>query len=175
MSVSVFIATSLDGFIARPDGAIDWLPTDNEEDHGFTPFMASIDAIVMGRNTYRVVESFGAWPYGELPVIVLTTQPSTLTLPPGARAEAMAGPPDEIVARLAARGLTKLYIDGGDTIQRFLVAGLVDRMIITRIPVLLGAGIPLFGALPHDVQWQHVATHTFAGGLVQSEYQRRRI
>ncbi len=169
MTASVFIATSLDGFIARLDGQLDWLP-DAPEDHGYTTFMATIDAIVMGRNTYRFIESFGSWPFGTTPVIVLTTHPSTVSVPDGADVQTMAGTPHEIVARLAERGLTRLYIDGGDTVQRFIADGLIERLIITRIPVLLGTGIPLFGPLPHDVRWTHVATQSFPSGLVQSEY-----
>ena len=167
---SVFIATSLDGFIAREDGALDWLPGDDVEDHGYHEFMASVDALVFGRKTFETVLSFGTWPYGEKPVIVLSSTPSRIAVPDGAVCEAMAGTPEEILARLAERGMRDLYIDGGVTIQRFLSAGLIHRLIVTRIPVLLGAGIPLFGSLPHDVRLKHVATRSYPSGLVQSEY-----
>jgi dihydrofolate reductase len=165
---SVFIATSLDGFIARADGALDWLPTD-PEDHGYHDFFASVDALVMGRKTFETVLSFGQWPYTK-PVIVLSTTPERIIAPEGAVCEAMAGSPQEIVARLAHRGMRHLYIDGGVTIQRFLEAGLIQRLIVTRIPVLLGSGIPLFGSLPRDVRVTHVATRSYPSGLVQSEY-----
>lgn len=170
MKASVFIATSLDGFIARPDGALDWLPADGGEPHGYDEFMATVDALVIGRKTFETVLAFAAWPYGEKPVFVLSGQPGRLKAPEGAVCEFMAGPPEELVARLAQRGLGQLYIDGGLTIQGFLRAGLIQRFIITRIPVLLGSGIPLFGDLPWDLRLEHVATRSFPSGLVQSEY-----
>jgi dihydrofolate reductase len=165
----VFIATSLDGFIARSDGALDWLP-DTPEPHGYTEFIATVDAIVMGRKTFETVLSFGAWPYGEMQIIVLTSKPDAIGIPEGAKCEAMTGTPQEIVDRLAARGLSHLYIDGGITIQRFLDAGLIQRFIVTRIPVVLGTGIPLFGPVARDIRFQHVATRAYPSGLVQSEY-----
>jgi dihydrofolate reductase len=169
MKASVFIATSIDGFIARPDGALDWLPADAEP-HGYDEFIATVDALVIGRGTFDTVMTFDAWPYGTKPVIVLSTTLSTVTVPEGAVCELMAGTPHEIVDRLERRGMGHLYIDGGVTIQRFLRAGLIQRLTITRIPVLLGSGIPLFGALPLDVRLQHVATRSYPSGLVQSEY-----
>ena len=169
MKASVFIATSLDGFIARPDGGIDWLPVGGGEPHGFAEFMASVDALVMGRNTYETVLPFDPWPYGDKPVFVLSS--GTLApAPRGAVVEHMSGPPPAIVSRLAARGVRHIYVDGGVTIQRFLQAGLIQRLIITRIPVLLGSGIPLFGPLERDVLLKHVATRSLGSGLVQSEY-----
>ena len=168
-SASVFIATSLDGFIARPDGALDWLPVDCEP-HGYDEFMATVDAIVIGRKTFETVLTFDAWPYGKKQVVVLTSTPSALVVPDGAVCDVMAGSPQEVVARLAERGMKHLYIDGGVTIQGFLGAGLIQRLIITRIPVLLGGGIPLFGSLSRDIRLEHVATRTYPSGLVQSEY-----
>lgn len=170
MRASVFIATSLDGFIAREDGGLDWLPADGGEPHGYTEFIATVDAIVIGRKTFETVLGFDAWPYGTKPVIVLSTTLSAVTVPPGAVCEVMAGTPQEVVARLAQRGMTHLYVDGGVTVQRFLEAGLIQRLIITRIPVLLGGGIPLFGSLPHDIRLQHVTTRSYPSGMVQSEY-----
>jgi dihydrofolate reductase len=166
---SIFIGTSLDGFIARPNGALDFLPADGGEPHGYDEFMASVDALVMGRGTFETVLGFGgAWPF-EKPVFVLSTRP----LPPapgGAVVEHLSGTPQEIVSTLAVRGIEHIYVDGGVTIQGFLRAGLIDRLIITRVPVLIGSGIPLFGALERDIQLKHVATRSFASGLVQSEY-----
>jgi dihydrofolate reductase len=167
MKASVFIATSLDGFIAREDGAIDWLPA-NPEPHGYDEFIASVDAIVIGRKTFETVLSFGGWAYGKTPVVVLSTK--ELKAPEGANCEFLSGDPHEIAARLDERGFHHVYLDGGVTIQRFLGAGLIQRMIITRIPILLGSGIPLFGPLSRDVRLTHVATRPFAEGLVQSEY-----
>jgi dihydrofolate reductase len=169
MPVSVFVGISVDGFMARPDGGLDWLPEGGGEPHGFTEFLESVDALVMGRNTFEIVAAFETWPYGSKPVVVLSSRPLDLSAVPGT-AEQMAGPPAEIVARLAARGIDHLYVDGGITIQGFLRAGLVERLIITRVPVLIGEGIPLFGPLPQDVRLDHVATRSYAGGLVQSEY-----
>jgi dihydrofolate reductase len=172
MRASVFIAASVDGFIARPNGAIDWLPQGEVEEHGYTAFSASVDVMVMGRGTFETVLGFGGeWPFKDKLVIVLSSRPIDLSAVAGAPVEQMSGEPAEIVARLAARGLKHAYVDGGDTIQRFLRAGLIQRMIITRIPVLIGQGIPLFGALDADIRLNHVATRTYAGGLVQSEYE----
>jgi dihydrofolate reductase len=170
MKASVFIATSLDGFIARRDGALDWLPAEGGEPHGYEEFIATVDAIVIGRKTFETVLTFEAWPYGTMPVVVLSSTPSALAAPAGAVCEFMTGSPFEIVERLSGRGLTHLYVDGGITIQRFLDAGLIQRVIITRIPVLLGDGIPLFGPLRHDIRLEHVTTRAFPSGMVQSEY-----
>jgi dihydrofolate reductase len=168
MKASVFIATSLDGFIARENGGLDWLPEDPEP-HGYDEFIATVDAIVMGRKTFEIVLAFGAWPFVK-PVIVLSSNPPEIVAPDGAACEAMSGTPHEIVERLAERGMKHLYIDGGVTITRFLEAGLIQRMTITRIPVLLGSGIPLFGPLSHDIRLEHIATRSYPSGIVQSEY-----
>ncbi len=169
MKASVFIGTSLDGFIARADGSIDWLPTGGGEEHGYEAFIASVDALVIGRKTYETVLGFDAWPYGDKPVFVLSTRPLAPP-PPGAKVERMSGPPAEIVRQLDARGVQHAYVDGGVTIQGFLRAGLIQRLIITRVPVLIGEGTPLFGPLPGDVALQHIATRQYQSGLVQSEY-----
>ncbi len=171
MRISVFVGTSVDGFIARPNGELDFLPHDGGEPHGYDEFFASVDCLVIGRKTYETVLGFPAWPYADKRVIVLSSRPADRTQARGGQVEQMSGTPAEIVSRLAASGARDLYVDGGITIQRFLRAGLVDRMIITRVPVLIGDGIPLFGALAGDVQLHHVATRSFASGLVQSEYQ----
>ena len=170
MKASVFIAASLDGFIARKNGGLDWLPGDDVEPHGYDEFIATVDAIVMGRATYETVLSFGTWPFGRLPIVVLSSTLEELNAPEGAVCELMSGTPSEVVQQLEARGMQHLYIDGGVTIQRFLDAGLIQRVIITRIPVLLGSGIPLFGETSRDILFEHVATRSFKGGLVQSEY-----
>jgi dihydrofolate reductase len=170
VKASIFIATSLDGFIARQDGALDWLPADGGEPHGYDEFIATVDVLVIGRKTFETVLTFDTWPYGSTPVIVLSTRPAALRAPAGAVCEVMSGTPHEIVARLSARGMKHLYVDGGVTIQGFLEAGLIQRLIITRIPVLLGNGIPLFGPLSRDVRLEHVATRSYPSGMVQSEY-----
>jgi len=112
----------------------------------------------------------GAWPYGGKLVVVLSTR-TLAPAPAGARVEHMSGPPVQIQAQLAARGIQHAYIDGGITIQEFLRAGLIQRLIVTRVPVLIGSGIPLFGTVAHDIPLKHIATRQYASGLVQSEYQ----
>jgi dihydrofolate reductase len=131
MICSVFVGVSVDGFMARPDGRFDFLPADGGEEHGYSAFIASIDAIVMGRGTFDVVLGFDHWPFRQ-PVIVLTSRPCDAELPANAVLEFMSAEPIEVVARLAARGMQHLYVDGGITIQRFLNAGLIDRATITR-------------------------------------------
>ena len=170
MTASVFIGTSLDGFIARRNGDLDFLPPDGGEPHGYNEFIASVDAIVIGRNTFETVLSMKPWPYGNKRVVVLSSRPIDLFAAVGGVVEQMAGPPAEIVSRLAASGARHLYIDGGITIQQFLCAGLIQRLIITRVPVLIGEGIPLFGSLPHDIRLRHIATRHYPSGLVSSEY-----
>ncbi|HEV7923267.1 MAG TPA: dihydrofolate reductase family protein [Thermoanaerobaculia bacterium] len=170
MFASVFIGTSVDGFIARPDGTFDFLPADGGEAHGYEEFMATVDTIVIGRKTWETVLGFEAWPYGTKRVVVLSSAALDLSGAKGA-VEQLAGEPAEVVARLEATGSRHLYVDGGVTIQRFLRAGLIQRLIVTRVPVLIGEGIPLFGPLGRDVRLRHVATRPFPSGLVQSEYE----
>jgi dihydrofolate reductase len=169
MKTSVFVGTSLDGFIARVGGELDFLEHGGGEPHGYEEFIATVDALVIGRKTFETVLAFDAWPYGEKAVFVLSTRPLAPT-PPGAVVERMWGEPAEIVSQLEARGFRHAYVDGGITIQRFLRAGLIHRLVVTRVPVLIGEGIPLFGALERDVLLTHVGTRQYAGGLVQSEY-----
>jgi dihydrofolate reductase len=171
MTASVFIGTSVDGFIARPNGDLDFLPAGGGEPHGYDEFMATVDALVIGRKTFETVLAYPTWPYGNKRVVVLSSQPLDFSGVRGGVVEQMAGPPAEIVSRLAATGARNLYIDGGITIQRFLRAGLIQRLIITRVPVLIGDGIPLFGALPRDLRLRHVATQYYPSGLVKSEYE----
>lgn len=172
---SVFIATSLDGFIAREDGGIDWLPTpDTEseggEDHGYNDFISSIDALVMGRNTYELVLTFDKWYYGNLPVFVLTSRGIEIPDRISNTVSQISGDPQEIVHQLAEKGYHSLYVDGGKTIQGFLNAGLIDEMTITTIPVLIGSGIPLFGPTPNDIKLKHVESRSSVG-LVQNKYE----
>jgi dihydrofolate reductase len=168
---SVFVGTSLDGFIARLNGAFDFLHAQggNAEPHGYEEFFSSVDALVIGRKTFETVLTFENWPYGQKAVFVLSTKRLAPT-PSGAVVERMSGSPADIVSALAARGFKHVYVDGGLTIQRFLEVGLIDRLIVARVPVLIGSGIPLFGPLQHDIILNHVATRVYASGLVQSEY-----
>jgi dihydrofolate reductase len=171
MKISVFIGTSVDGFIARTNGAFDFLPEGGGEPHGYTEFMASVDALVIGRKTFETALAFVEWPYGDKRVVVLSSRALDLSKARGGVVERMSGAPAEIAAKLEASGVRHVYVDGGITLQGFLRAGLVQRLTITRVPVLIGDGIPLFGALPQDVTLRHVATQAYASGLVKTEYE----
>jgi dihydrofolate reductase len=170
MTVSVFVGISVDGFLARPNGDLDFLPAGGGEPHGYDEFIASVDALVIGRKTFETVLAFPEWPYGDKRVVVLSSRPLDFSGLRRGVVEQMAGSPADIVSKLAASGAHHLYVDGGITIQGFLRAGLVDRLVITRVPVLIGDGIALFGALPHDLPLRHVATQHYPSGLVKSEY-----
>lgn len=170
LKASVYIATSLDGFIARESGELDWLmvATTSSDDHGYAAYMASIDTLVMGRNTFEKVLTFGEWPYPHKRVVVLS---STLQQAhAGPHVEVHPGPLAELIDYLQESGAKSLYLDGGQVVQSFLREGRVDELTITRIPVLLGSGIPLFGTLGKDVLLQHMRTTTFENGFVQSTY-----
>ena len=174
MPCSVFVGISVDGFLARLNGSLDFLDAGGNTPHGFEEFYASIDAVVIGRTTFEWVlsycQSHQGWPYGKKRVAALSSRPLDFSSLGKVQIEQMSGEPADIVAKLSASGAQHLYIDGGVTIQRFLRAGQIDRLIVTRVPVLIGQGIPLFGALPADVLLRHVATRTWETGLVQSEY-----
>ena len=174
MKASVYIATSVDGFIAREDGSVDWLTGGADAasgDYGYQAFIDSIDALVMGRNTFDMVLSFGAWPYGDKAVIVLSSQQLEIPKEISGTVSVMSGTPAEVVQQLAERGYQHVYVDGGQTIQGFLRAGLIQTLILTRVPILIGSGIPLFGALPEDIHLTHQETLHFENGFVQSTYQ----
>lgn len=169
----VFIAISLDGYIARPDGDIDWLVQRNgpNEDHGYADFIAGIDIIVMGRGSYEKVLTFGTWPY-DRPVLVLSNQLADSPVP-----DALTGKvrfsrlaPADVMKELARQNLRRVYVDGGRLVQSFLREGLVTDLMITTVPVLIGAGRPLFGALPRDIDLTLVSSRSFPSGLVQSLY-----
>jgi len=171
MKASVFVGTSVDGFIARANGDLDFLPPGGGEPHGYDEFIAAVDVIVIGRNTFETVLAFPEWPYGKKRVVVLSSRPIDFSAVRGGIVEQMAGDPAEIVSKLAASGALHLYIDGGITIQRFLRAGLIQRIVVTRVPVLIGEGIPLFGMLPRDVKLRHIATQAYPSGMVKTEYE----
>lgn len=167
----MFVGASLDGFIARADGSLDWLhaaPEGEQPDLGYDAFIASVDVIVLGRHTYETVLAFDSWPYSR-PVVVLSSRELT-PAPAAAEVEHMSRAPAEVLAALADRGFEHAYVDGGITIQRFLRDGLIQRLTITRVPVLIGSGIPLFGETSRDVRLRLVASRSLAGGAVQSEY-----
>lgn len=140
---SVFIAASVDGYIARPNGSVDWLGAVARpgEDYGYHAFFDSIDALVMGRNTYETVAARDTWPYADTPVLVLTRRPAA----PRAGVTFVAGEPEELLAHLGAEGVRRVYVDGGDVIRQFLAAGLIDDLTLSLVPVVLGDGVSLFG------------------------------
>lgn len=171
---SVYIATSMDGYIARSNGDLDWLiprqPVGNDGDYGYQAFIDTVDVIVMGRNTYEQGLAFEQWPYTGKRVVVLSSTLSEIPAQLQPEVELHNREPAELVGILAERGAQHLYIDGGKTIQRFLQADLIDELIITRVPVLIGEGAPLFGPLQQDIELQHISTRAFENGMVQSRY-----
>lgn len=173
MTCTAFIATSLDGFIARTNGGIDWLAAVEREgeDYGYAAFMATVDVLVMGRGTFETVVDFPEWPYGDTPVAVLTHRPLTVPERLQNKVSVLALEPAAVIEHFRQQGAAHLYVDGGKTIQSFLAAGHLDRLVISQIPVLLGEGIPLFGPLPADRRLLHLETKSFASGLVQSTYE----
>lgn len=169
----VYIGTSLDGFIARPEGEIDWLeavPVEGE-DHGYDAFMAGVDGLIIGRGTYETALGFGDWPYHK-PVVVLSRSLRERDVPRhlGPGVWTTSGDPDAVMAELAAVGWRRAYVDGGQVIQSFLRAGLIADMVVTRLPILIGQGRPIFGELARDIMLKHVETRAFPSGLVQSRY-----
>jgi dihydrofolate reductase len=170
VKVSVYIGTSLDGFIARKNGDIDWLTGgEGGEDYGYAEFIATVDHVVMGRNTYEKVLTFGDWPY-EKKVIVLTSRDLEIPPPLAGKVEVSRLPPADLLAELERRGARHIYLDGGVTIQRFLREGLVNELTITTLPVLIGEGLPLFGPLERDQKLQLLESRSFSNGFVQSKY-----
>ncbi|NIK56227.1 dihydrofolate reductase family protein [Kribbella shirazensis] len=165
---AAFIATSLDGYIARSDGSIDWLTSRAEQagETGYDEFLASVDTVVLGRNTYELAAGFDRWPYDGKQVEVLST-----TLDPEADERILVHRTlDALVETLTDRGAQRIYADGAATIQTFLNAGLLNELTITTAPVLIGTGIPLFGPVPSDISLTHNATRTLKAGFIQSDY-----
>jgi dihydrofolate reductase len=177
LSNIVFIAASLDGYIAGKDGGVDWLhsiPNPENLDMGFVDLIDRIDALVMGRKTFEKVCSFDCdWPYSK-PVFVLSN--SMKSIPEGykGKAETIKGSLSEILESIHQKGYKHLYIDGGVTVQSFLKEDLIDEMIITVIPILLGDGIQLFGELPKPMEFEYVKTEVFLNAIVQNHYRRKK-
>lgn len=174
---SAFVATSLDGFIARPGGEIDWLDdlravVPDGEDCGFAPYMAGVDALVMGRVTFEQLRTFDPWPYGATHVYVLSRTLDAIDVPTAARASLHACEPAALVELAQRDGRTSLYVDGGRTIRSFIDAGLLDEITITTVPVLLGAGRPLFGTSA-AVSLELLETRAWPFGFVQCRYALR--
>lgn len=175
MKLSAYIATSLDGYIARENGELDWLPgsdgVSDGEDYGFKEFFESVDVLVMGRNTFEIVLSFGKWPYGKKRVIVMSTQEVSIPEKLADSVEARSCSPTELVDEIEKSGAIHIYVDGGKTIQGFINAGLLTEITITKVPVLIGSGIPLFGIVDTDIELQHIETMSYENGFVQSKYE----
>ena len=179
MKASVYIATTLDGFIARENGDLDWLPgsdvgselQDAGDDFGYSKFIDSVDALIMGRNIYEMVLSSEQWPYGSKRVIVLSFTLKTKTDNTPDTVEFKSVTPIELYSELEESGATHFYIGGGKTIQQFIDAGLINEIIITKVPVLIGSGIPLFGSLTNDKNMRHIETQSYKNGFVQSTYE----
>ncbi|WP_225758813.1 MULTISPECIES: dihydrofolate reductase family protein [Leclercia] len=176
VTTHVFIAVSLDGYIARQDGDIGWLlqRDDPTEDHGYAAFIADKEWIVMGRGSYEKVLTFEAWHY-DRPVLVLSRQLADTPVPEALKGKVQFSrrTPKEVLNDLAAQNVKRVYIDGGQVIQSFLREGLVADMVITTVPVLLGSGKPLFGSLPGDIDLTLLSSRSYASGLVQSHYRVR--
>lgn len=177
MPNTVFIATSLDGFIADRDGGLGWLetvPNPDGDDGGFADFTARVDAVVMGRVTFETMVGFDVgWPY-PVPGLILSTTLSGIPVGFEKHVTLCQGSPSEIVAQAAERGFQRLYIDGGTTIQGFLAADLIDEMIVTEVPILLGGGSRLFGALAAPLAFDLIEARSLRGQLLQKHYRRRR-
>lgn len=175
----VYCAMSLDGFIAEKDGGVEFLdsagaPPDGE-DYGWSAFFGPIDALVMGRNTYDVLIGFGGeWPYGDKKIVVLTTRDIEIADAVKDRVSTFSGAPDEVMAHLKLMNCQTLYIDGGKVVQDFLRAGLIDEMILTVVPILLGEGIELFSDLPEYIHLDAVSTRRIDNGLIQLHYQLKK-
>lgn len=174
---SVFIATSLDGFIADKKGNIDWLhsienPTNN--DMGYAAFVKNIDAMVMGRNTFETVSNFDCpWPY-EVPVFVLSNSLHSIAEEYKGKVFLINGPLSSVLKKINDKGFHNLYIDGGRCIQEFLKEDLIDEMIITTIPILLGGGSPLFSDLPGRMNFELIKSEVFLGDIVQNHFKRKK-
>lgn len=174
---SVFIACSLDGYIAKSDGSIDWLTTLAAtlagEDYGYKEFMATVDAVVLGRATYELVMTYAEWPYGKRMVFVLSRNYPAEGKQLGKSTIGTSAAPKVLVSQMSKNGAHRAYVDGGKTIQSFLRNGLIDDLTITRIPILLGDGLPLFGTLESELRIRHTETRSFPNGFVQSKYEMK--
>lgn len=173
ITTHVYIGTSLDGFIARESGDLDWLSrfADQAAVESYKEFIAGIDVIVIGRGTFETVLRFPDWPY-DRPTVVLSRSLNEIPPDLAAKASLSCLPHRELLSELAEAGFRSAYIDGGKVIQSFLADDLIDELIIARVPVLIGNGIPLFGRLGKDIEFEHRQTVTFPNGLVRSYYQR---
>jgi dihydrofolate reductase len=175
MKTKVYIGTSLDGFIARTNGDFDWLTqfADDDAIHAYEEFMNEIDAIIIGRGTFEKILTFPSWPY-QKKAFVLSTSLKQLPDTIRDKATLLSMKPKELLSHLSAMGFSSIYVDGGKVIQSFLKEDLIDELIISRVPILIGNGIPLFGFLNVDLQFKHIRTEVQSNGLVRSYYTRER-
>jgi len=171
----VFIATSLDGYIADKNGKIDWLhstPNPDNNDMGYGEFNAQIDALVMGRTTFETVLGFDIdWPY-QIPVFVLSNTLTEIPEKYKGKAYLLRGTVKEILENIHKQGFYRLYIDGGKVIQSFLKEDLIDDMVITIIPTLLGTGVPLFSDLPDKLDFECINSRIYLDKIVQNHFRR---
>lgn len=168
----VFIATSLDGYIARPDGDVSWLtscPLPEGEDFGYSELMERVDALVLGRKSYEKVLSFGEWPYAKPVTVLSRTLPPCRACDTGGKVAIRHRDPLTVMEELGRQGARRVYVDGGAVVSAFLRAGLIEQMTITRLPILLGDGIPLF-CDTGEIALRHEATRSWPNGFVQSVY-----
>jgi dihydrofolate reductase len=175
MKTSVYVGTSLDGFIARRDGSIDWLNEAQSlvpegEDCGYKAFMDSVDAMIMGRKTFEQVLTFGPWHYGDTPVIVLSHNPVTIPSHLPDTVSHSSESPRMLLERLSDQDVKHVYVDGGSTIQGFFAESLIDEITITRIPIVIGEGISFFASMDKDIKLIHLGTTVYEFGFVQSTY-----
>lgn len=175
MKTSAYIGTSLDGFIAKTDGNIDWLTQFANTDaiHAYEEFMKGIDAIVVGKGTFEKILTFPSWPY-EKKAFVLSSSLQKLPDMLKHKATLLSLNPKELLSYLSGIGFSNIYVDGGQVIQSFLKEDLVDELIISKVPLLIGKGIPLFGYLSADLNFKHIRTEIQTNGLVRSYYKRER-
>ncbi|MEH6593769.1 MAG: dihydrofolate reductase family protein [Halioglobus sp.] len=183
MKCSVYIATSVDGYIATQDGSVEWLENagnpesgDREPvgDAGFSAYIASVDCMIMGRKCMEKIASFELtpeqWPYGDMPIFVLS---NTVKSPPeslGNRVRMYSGDLSALTDQLASDGYNHAYIDGGATITSFIKHGLLDEICVTQIPVLLGGGLPLFGDIERQIKLENAEATVFSNDFIQWKY-----
>jgi dihydrofolate reductase len=174
MQATAFIATTLDGYIARPDHSIDWLEdanSDATEDYGYEAFVKSVSCVVMGRKTFQKIMTFPEWPYQHHRVIVLSSTLDSIPEPLADQVQLYNGSVSDLVTLLEAEGDSHIYVDGSRVVQSFIKAGLLTDITLTQLPLLIGEGIPLFGGpLPKDIKLTHLATRAYQNGFVQTQY-----
>lgn len=171
--ISVYIATSIDGYIARSDGSLDWLDQVGgfDEDYGFKNLLDSIDAVILGRKTYEIASSVVDWPYKGKRTVILSNTLKTVRND----AELFRGDITQLVSQLNSDGIKHAWIDGGATISQFLDLQMVDSMTLSIIPVILGNGIPLFNVIGKELPCSLVSSQSYPSGLVQIIYEIAKV